>query len=87
MVWYNHLQPSPTTKTFQGVVISKGQNMKTGSRYIHLSFDGINQRFQLTKPTYNMLHEGDSVYVEIKKGGLGYTFLNKVYKKATASGL
>jgi uncharacterized membrane protein len=78
MIWYNHLQPSPVVKTVTGMVTSKGKNMKTGSKYIHLAFGNTEQRFKLRSHTYDMIEEGDSVIVDIKKGALGYSFLDGI---------
>ena len=71
-IWYNHLQPSRISRVAKGVITSDGR------KYVHIAFEGQEQRFTFGRAFDETLHTGDSVLLTIKEGALGYPFVSKL---------
>lgn len=71
-IWYNHLEHSDVSRIAKGVVISDGD------QYLHIVFEGQEQRFTFGRGMNETFRAGDSVWMTIKKGALGYPFLSKL---------
>ncbi|HYG16888.1 MAG TPA: hypothetical protein VEC12_14110 [Bacteroidia bacterium] len=57
------------------VMESKGKNMKYGTSYIHLLFEGRRERFSPRPKEYDAIASSDTIYIETGKGILGFEYI------------
>lgn len=73
-VWYNYLKPSPVIRTTKAVVTDEGR------KYIHLKFEGEEQRFSFGYPFNESVKKGDSVLLTLITGALKYMYADNPLK-------
>ena len=75
--WYNNKGPSPVIKKETVAAIDHGENIRYGNKYLYLQIDRKKIRFELPKYIYKELENEDSLMITVKKGALGYPFVEK----------
>ena len=77
MVLTNYLKDSPEIMAKKVFVQRKSRNELKGNNYVFLDIDKKRIRFEIKKKDFENIKEGDSITVHIKKGGLGYPFVDR----------
>ena len=75
--WYNHLSPSPVIKKESIAISDRGENYRYGNKYLFLTINSKKTRFELPKHQFEKIKNEDSLLITVKKGALGYAYVDK----------
>ena len=75
--WYNHLRPSPVIKKEKMAISDRGKNYTHGNKYLFLTINNRKTRFELAKYQFEKIKNEDTLLITVKKGALGYAFVDK----------
>ncbi|TWI81506.1 hypothetical protein IQ13_2524 [Lacibacter cauensis] len=81
MVWINKLKPSAVIANSELIVTDKGENYRYGNKYIFLNIDYKQVRFEIPKKDFMKIREKDTVTIVIRKGALGFNYVDSFLVK------
>ena len=83
MVWINKLKPSAVIANSKLIVTNKGENYRYGNKYIFLNIDNKQVRFEIPKKDFMKIREKDTVTIVIRKGALGFNYVDSFLVKSS----
>lgn len=75
--WYNNLSPSPDLKKERMAINDRGENYRYRNKYLFLIINNKKTRFELSKQQFEKIKNEDSLLITVKKGALGYAYVDK----------
>lgn len=85
MVWLNKSKSSPIVSTTNVIVSNKGENYRYGNKYIFLNIDNKQLRFEIPNKDFMKIREKDTVTIVIRKGALGFNYVDSFLVKPSYS--
>ena len=77
----NYLTGKESEHISQKVKIdSKGNNAKSGTRYIHFELDSVEHRISPNAEEFELIQEGDSISIKTGKGILNFEYVYEIEK-------
>lgn len=81
MIWYNKLQPSEIVKKEQVIVSDKGENYPHGNKYIFLTINNKQVRFEIPGKEFKRIRQKDTITIVVRKGALNFSFVDSFLVK------
>jgi hypothetical protein len=81
MVWINKLKPSALIGNNKVIVADKGENYRHGNKYLFLTIQNKKVRFEIPKKDFMKIREKDTVTIVVRKGSLGFNYVDSFLVK------
>lgn len=81
IVWHNKLQPSEIIKKEYVIVSDKGENYLHGNKYIFLSINNKQIRFEIPDRDFKKIKVKDTIAIVVRRGALNFSFVDSFVVK------